>query len=70
MKPQLAGGEFWVLNIRGVGSGWTVPVKASGSMSTHSIVSPVSPTAKMRSTSLALYVWDLEEKNLDVNQAL
>lgn len=40
--------------------GWAVPVKASGSMSTHSIVSSFSPKAKISSTSLALYVWDLK----------
>lgn len=44
---------------RNMTKGGSVPVKASGSMSTHSIVSFCSPMAKMRSTSLALYVWDL-----------
>lgn len=34
--------------------GRAVPVKASGSMSTHSIVSSCSPLAKISSTSLAL----------------
>lgn len=59
--------KFWSIEC-----GCAVPVKASGSMSTHSIVSPFSPTAKMRSISLALYVWDLgvEAVRIEYNRRL